>query len=166
MNPFQFSRIHINGIDYVDEMGKDSYGFLICTERTVMPRWLVDWRLEETSCMLVQVNIYEWVDTVNWLFTAPLVCSALVFGAHTPTRHFQPMSWESACRALVCILWTVCSFRGFLYSYKCSLSVSWLLSHSSHGFSSLVSSLLAALYRDSSWMCSSVSFQESCCGSR
>lgn len=140
--------------------------FLICTECTVTLRWLVDWRLEETRCMLAQVNIYEWVDTVNWLFTAPLECKALVFRAHTPPRHFQPISWESACRALVCIWWAVCSFSGFLYSYKCSLCVSWLLSRNSHGFFSFVSSLLAVLHPASSWIRSSFPLPESCCRSR
>lgn len=144
-------------------MGKDIFEFLIRTECPVTLRWLVDWRLEETSCMLAQVNIYEWVDTVNWLFTAPLVCNALVFGAHTPTRDFQPISLESACGALVCIWWAVCSLRGFLYWYKCRFCVSWLLSHSSHGFSLPLSSLLAVLHPASSWMCSSFPLQESCC---
>lgn len=89
--------------------GKREFEVLTCTECSVTPRWLVDWWLKETSCMLAQVNIYEWVDTVNCLFTAPLVCNALVFRAHTPTRHFQPISWESACWALVCIWWAVWS---------------------------------------------------------
>lgn len=64
---------------YVDETGNIKLWVLICTKCPVTLGWLVDWRLEEMSLMLAQVNIYEWVNTVNWLFTAPLVCNALVF---------------------------------------------------------------------------------------